>query len=116
LLRFCTPPSLTCMFALESAQSGKESTRDQTVVDQTGRGGWWSDIVVDRRGGVASADPDLGPAVNTTCTYDQFVAPLNAQDPTIAAVFNSSPGAACRFAAVPSGVADATKAMGPADS
>ena len=41
--------------------------------------------------GVASADPDLGPAVNTTCTYDQLVAALNAQDPTIAAFFNSSP-------------------------
>jgi hemophore-related protein len=42
-------------------------------------------------GGVASADPDLGPAVNTTCTYEQFVAALNAQDPTIGAAFNSSP-------------------------
>jgi hemophore-related protein len=41
--------------------------------------------------GVASADPDLSPAVNTTCTYDQLAAALNAQDPTIAAVFNSSP-------------------------
>ena len=41
--------------------------------------------------GVASADPDLGPAVNTTCTYDQVVAALNAQDPTVAAVFSSSP-------------------------
>ncbi len=41
--------------------------------------------------GVASADPDLGPAVNTTCNYNQLTAALNAQDPTIAAVFNSSP-------------------------
>jgi hemophore-related protein len=41
--------------------------------------------------GVASAGPDLGPAVNTTCTYDQFVAALNAQDPTIAQYFDSSP-------------------------
>jgi hemophore-related protein len=43
--------------------------------------------------GVASADPDLGPAVNTTCTYDQLVAALNAQDPTLAELFNSSPEA-----------------------
>jgi hemophore-related protein len=43
--------------------------------------------------GVASAVPDLGPAVNTTCTYDQLVAALNAQDPTLAALFNSSPEA-----------------------
>jgi hemophore-related protein len=42
-------------------------------------------------GGIASADPDLGPAVNTTCTYDQLVAALNAQDPTLAALFNNSP-------------------------
>lgn len=41
--------------------------------------------------GVASADPDLGPAVNTTCTYDQLVAALNAQDPTLAAAFTSDP-------------------------
>lgn len=43
--------------------------------------------------GAASADPDLGPAVNTTCTYDQLVAALNAQDPTLAAVFDNSPDA-----------------------
>ena len=43
--------------------------------------------------GVASADPDLGPAVNSTCTYDQLAAALNAQDPTLAAVFNSTPEA-----------------------
>jgi hemophore-related protein len=34
--------------------------------------------------GVASADPDLGSAVNTTCTYDQVLAALNAQDPILA--------------------------------
>ena len=56
--------------------------------------------------GVASADPDLGPAVNTTCTYDQLVAALNAQDPMIAAVFNSSPQMQSRlreFLAAPPG-------------
>ena len=41
--------------------------------------------------GVASADPDLGPAINTTCTYDQFVAALNAQNPMFAQLLNSSP-------------------------
>lgn len=41
--------------------------------------------------GVASADPDLGPIVNTTCTYPQFVSALNAQDPAVAAAFNASP-------------------------
>ena len=41
--------------------------------------------------GIASADPDLGPAVNTTCTYDQLVSALNAQDPMLAAVFDNSP-------------------------
>jgi hypothetical protein len=39
--------------------------------------------------GIASATPDLGPAVNTTCTYDQLVAALNAEDPTVAAFLNS---------------------------
>jgi hemophore-related protein len=41
--------------------------------------------------GVASAGPDLGPMVNTTCSYPQVVAALNAQDPAAAAAFNASP-------------------------
>jgi len=41
--------------------------------------------------GVASADPDLGPIVNTTCNYSQVMAALNAQDPATAAQFNASP-------------------------
>ncbi len=41
--------------------------------------------------GVASADPDLGPIVNTTCNYSQVMAALNAQDPGAAAQFNASP-------------------------
>jgi hemophore-related protein len=41
--------------------------------------------------GFASADPDLGPIVNTTCNYTQVMAALNAQDPAVAARFNSSP-------------------------
>jgi hemophore-related protein len=40
--------------------------------------------------GVASADPDLGPVVNTTCNYSQFTAALNAQDPAAAAQLNGS--------------------------
>jgi len=41
--------------------------------------------------GVASAAPDLGPAINTTCSYSQVVSALNAQDPAAAAQFNASP-------------------------
>ncbi len=41
--------------------------------------------------GPASADPDLGPIVNTTCNYTQVMAALTAQDPAVAAQFNSSP-------------------------
>lgn len=41
--------------------------------------------------GLASADPDLDPIVNTTCTYPQAVSALNAQDPETAAAFNASP-------------------------
>jgi hemophore-related protein len=43
--------------------------------------------------GVASADPDLGPIINTTCSYEQVVSALNAQNPAAAAQFNSSPTA-----------------------
>jgi hemophore-related protein len=41
--------------------------------------------------GVASAEPDLGPAVNSTCSYPQFVAALHAQMPKEAAEFDASP-------------------------
>src|SRR5437868_3405780 len=41
--------------------------------------------------GVASADPDLDPIVNTTCNYSQVMAALNAQNPAAAGKFNSSP-------------------------
>src|ERR1700691_3928308 len=43
--------------------------------------------------GVASAAPDLGPAINTTCSYSQVVSALNAQDPAAAAQLNGSPSA-----------------------
>ncbi len=55
-------------------------------------------------GGVASADPDLGSGVNTTCTYSQFVAAVNAQNPTYGSALNSSPklqGDLQRFLAAP---------------
>jgi hemophore-related protein len=43
--------------------------------------------------GIASADPDLGPIVNTTCNYGQVMAALNAESPDAAAQFNASPTA-----------------------
>src|SRR5258708_24784909 len=41
--------------------------------------------------GVASATPDLGPAVDTTCSYPQLVSALNAQGPEAGAAFSQSP-------------------------
>lgn len=41
--------------------------------------------------GVANAEPNLDSAVNTTCTYPQFVSALNAQSPVYGGVLNSSP-------------------------
>lgn len=41
--------------------------------------------------GVASAVPDLGPAVNTTCSYSQLVSALYAQNPSTAAAFDQAP-------------------------
>ena len=41
--------------------------------------------------GVASASPDLSPAVNTTCNYPQLVSALNAQGPEAGAAFGQSP-------------------------
>jgi hemophore-related protein len=41
--------------------------------------------------GVASADPDLGPVINTTCNYSQVVSALSAQNPAAAAGLSASP-------------------------
>ncbi|MBV9722204.1 MAG: hemophore-related protein [Mycobacterium sp.] len=41
--------------------------------------------------GIASADPAVDSVVNTTCSYPQVVAALNAQSPGAAAKFNQSP-------------------------
>jgi hemophore-related protein len=42
---------------------------------------------------VASADPDLGPVINTTCNYSQVVSALNAENPVAAAELSGSPSA-----------------------
>jgi hemophore-related protein len=41
--------------------------------------------------GVASAAPDLGPLINTTCGYSQIVAAINAQSPDAANELNAQP-------------------------
>ncbi len=41
--------------------------------------------------GVASAEPDVTPVVNSPCTYKQVVAALNAQYPDAAEQFRESP-------------------------
>ena len=41
--------------------------------------------------GVASAAPDLSPLVDTTCTYPQAVAALNALSPDASAEFDTYP-------------------------
>ncbi len=40
--------------------------------------------------GVASAAPDVGPMVNTTCSYPQVMSALEAADPAAASQFNAS--------------------------
>ena len=40
--------------------------------------------------GIASADPGIDAAINTTCTYPQVVGALSAQSPAAAARFNQS--------------------------
>ena len=41
--------------------------------------------------GVASADPDLSPVVNTTCTYDQAISALYDQSPEAAEELEAYP-------------------------
>jgi hemophore-related protein len=40
---------------------------------------------------IASATPDVGAVVNTTCSYDQVIAALNDHSPESAAEFTGSP-------------------------
>lgn len=40
---------------------------------------------------IASADPVTDPMINSTCTYDQWVAALHAQSPGPASAFDSQP-------------------------
>ena len=65
--------------------------------------------------GVASADPDLDPIVNTTCSYPQWVAALNAQDPMLASAFNSLPETQAGLRQFLASPPRATPANGPAD-
>ncbi|MCW2685251.1 MAG: putative antigen [Mycobacterium sp.] len=41
--------------------------------------------------GVASAQPDLGPVVNTTCSYDQVMLALDAQPGNLGNQFRAQP-------------------------
>lgn len=41
--------------------------------------------------GVASAQPNIDAMVNSTCTYDQWVAALHAQSPGPASAFDAQP-------------------------
>jgi hemophore-related protein len=41
--------------------------------------------------GVASADPNIGPMVNSPCTYDQAMAAVHAENPMAAQYLDQSP-------------------------
>ncbi|PBA30767.1 hemophore-related protein [Mycobacterium intracellulare] len=41
--------------------------------------------------GVASAEPDIGPMVNTTCSYDQAMRAVHAENPMAAQYLDQSP-------------------------
>lgn len=43
--------------------------------------------------GIASAQPNLDIIINSTCTYPQVMAALNASDPAVAQEFSASPTA-----------------------
>ena len=47
--------------------------------------------------GVASADPDLDPIINTTCNYAQVTAALNVVSPDMAAKLAQNPRASSRL-------------------
>jgi hemophore-related protein len=48
-------------------------------------------LAVTAGAGVASAQPNIDAMVNSTCTYDQAIAAVNAENPTAAQYLMSSP-------------------------
>src|SRR3954453_17901648 len=42
-------------------------------------------------GGIASAEPDVSPIINSTCTYPQVMGALKAQNPDVANQMTSNP-------------------------
>jgi hemophore-related protein len=42
---------------------------------------------------IASAEPDVGVIINSTCSYPQVMAALNAQDPAMAKQISTNPAA-----------------------
>ena len=41
--------------------------------------------------GIASAEPDVSPIINSTCNYSQVMAALNAEDPNMAGQVSANP-------------------------
>ena len=70
---------------------GRCSTYGHASNEQTGCCSRRSGVVVARWRGDRVRGPRCGPAINTTCSYPQVVAALNAQSPAAAAKFNQSP-------------------------
>lgn len=48
-------------------------------------------MVLTAGAGLASAEPDIGPMVNTTCTYGQAMKAVHAENPMAAAYLDASP-------------------------
>ena len=69
----------------------KVPTYGHAVVHQTGCRSRGLALSLVAGAGIASADPAIDAAINTTCSYPQVVAALNAQSPAAAAKFNRSP-------------------------
>ena len=65
------------------------------------------------RAAVASAGPDLGPAINTTCTYDQAHGGNERARPDNCCGCRLLAGDSVRFASVPRRIAQSTEANGP---
>ncbi len=55
--------------------------------------GFWSAT----QPGIASAQPDLSPLINTTCSYQQVIAALNTQAPDLAAELSQYPPAQAKL-------------------
>ncbi|BBZ01763.1 hypothetical protein MCHIJ_12000 [Mycolicibacterium chitae] len=76
---------------MESAPEGKDHQMINRPLTKLAIAGSAVALSLTAGAGVAAADPDFGPMINTTCTYDQALTALRTENPVAAEYLEQSP-------------------------